>query len=426
VNSLTFDKVRKPDHLSPSQIEIGKCPYKYYRLRLLRDIPNEGIQLDKGKAIHEIVYRYTDFCIKNKTEGDFEQLQKIVNSVFDEIQLPETEYIEIRETAIKFGENGIQFERILEYERREVINITDPGNEDVYYKCLKCDHSFSQKYDTANKGYMPEGIECPRCGHKEIEQTTILMEIVIDRVNSYRGDNGSVIEFEDFKNQMNILTKKEVNEHEQLNIYKYLGAKYLYPNFDYVRTGIHHLRYSFTRWSDMTKVNDCFIEFENMEKYLQRQWSRLITTNEWSPICGEQCWKYGGCPVLLSDECPMYTKDKVNELKVSENIEDKIRAYKKLNLEASELKTIIYNYFKENQCLKVDNKIVGYQPSFSYKYRLKPFVEYCNEKKIDYSSLTISKTDAEKVIKIKKMNESQAAEVKTLQEETATSTFKGL
>ena len=78
----------RPNHISYSQIESAQCLYHYLRVRLLKNIDTESLPKTIGKAVHKIVYLYTALCMKNKNDADWEDINKIVDAVFKEYDIP--------------------------------------------------------------------------------------------------------------------------------------------------------------------------------------------------------------------------------------------------------------------------------------------------------------------------------------------------
>lgn len=372
----------KPDHISATQIERGRCLYKYMRSRLQGDeLQNEPMR--EGKFVHEVIYRYTKFCVESKTVSDFEEFNRIFDEEFTRAQLPETIYTSARENLIKWAERGIEFDKILDYEERHTVEF-EPGKK---------------------------------------------IMAVFDRTNSYTDERGSILEIIDYKNSMKILTNTEVEKHEQLRIYKHLAANYIYKNFDYIRCGIYHTRYDRMRWTDMQHVRDMTGEFENTEKMISRQWARLIESEEYPPEEGDQCWEYGGCPYMIDGSCPLYTPDRVHEMAAAGDLESQIRAYRKMDHDAKQLKKTIQKQFETRIGIEVDGKFTGYKLSPSYKYELAQLIEYFEKYDIKNYTALISKTDAERMIikgrgvKINKLQPEEYQEIQDMQTDASATRF---
>lgn len=380
-------KVEKLDHISYSQIQTAKCLYKYLRLRLLKDIEEDNLALQLGSLVHQVIYKYTSFCIKNKTDSDFGTYETIYEQVFNEEKYPEEIYQEGKDITIKFCEREIGYNKILDHEHRRRVKIGE-----------------------------------------DKEGKDIILELVIDRVNSYTADYGNVIEIIDYKNQVNILSPADVQKHEQLNIYKYAAAKHLYKNNDWIKIGVWHTRWDFCRWGELQKISDLAVEFDNIEKYLLRQWDRIINAEEYVPKRCGACWDYGQCAVMAIGECPLWTEKEMKDLSISGKIEDKIHAYRKLDADAKALKKIISKHFETNSAIEVDDKKVGYEKRESVSYLVKPWHEYTTSKEINIDDITISKTEAEKAInkwkKIKNMDGEELRELEPMQQKKMSSTFK--
>lgn len=382
-NNITL---KKKAHISHSQIMNGRCLHKYKMINLLNKINPSSPAMVFGSTVHNIIYIYTKGCMEGAMEADFDLMNKLIDENFNKSGLSETMYQTFRETLLEFAEKGVNFDTLLDYEKRFHVNI---GADD--------------------KPMYVDGI--------------------IDRINSYRDDRGSVIEIVDYKNSMNIMSEEDVKENLQLKIYRYIACNYEYQGYDYVRTGIYHTRYNYTRWTDLVKVSDLSTEFENTEKFLIRQWSRLIETpdDQYLPEKGEVCWEYGGCPVMLSEQCPLYKKSMVNKLKKG-SIEDKIRAVRKIDIDRDMIIAELKDYFKTNEPMNVDGKDVGYQVSFSEKYPLLEFYNFANKLSLPLDGITISKTDVKKSLKKgigeEEMSEEDAIELEGMRISTSSNRFK--
>jgi hypothetical protein len=351
------------------------------RLRLKKDIKDENIPMKLGRAKHEIIFKYTDACLKNK-DADFGTMTKIVEKSFNKHKLPESEYESLRNEMVAFAEKGIDPEKILDIEKRKKVVI---GKDD---------------------------------NGKDIQ-----LEFVIDRVNLYETDEGSLLELIDYKSHQNVLARTAVEKDKQLNIYKYLACNYLYPNNKLVRTGIFHIRHNFCRWTDVKKIAECGEEFESMQAFLYRQWDRLINSEEYPPERGEHCFQYGGCPVMMAGECPLYSAKEVEKMKGG-NIEDKVLIYRKMKLDMKKLEPQIKEYFKEHDTILIGEKEVGFVATQSYKYLLGKLLEFCKKYKYKLDKLLLGKTEVDKLLKTRDMPEDKKNELAECQEETVSSKFQ--
>ena len=154
----------------------------------------------------------------------------------------------------------------------------------------------------------------------------------------------------------------------------------------------------------------------------------MINSETYEPTRSEACFEYSGCPVLLQGKCPLYAKKETEKLVRSDSIEDRVNAYKKLEIDLKVLKSSITEYFKYHAIENINSKPVGYAPTFSYRYNLNKFMKYCMERKIPLGDLTLSKTDAEGTIsrffkKVTRMDEDELNELKGMQVDTATNKF---
>jgi hypothetical protein len=348
--------LKKPDHISHSQIDTGKCLYKYYKTRLTGEVKKENAAMDEGAMVHKVIFDYTKQCIeKGIKDGDYELIDQLIDEHFDEVKLPEHVYIQARENLLGFAEKGFDFDNILAFEEKHTIDIGDG----------------------------------------------VMVELHIDRVNSYKSPNGSVIEIVDYKNHRNILTQEEVEQNLQLLIYKYIACMFLYPWAENVRVGIYHVRYNYTRWSKLKPVAELQTEFDSVRKFLVRQWQRLIETPEdkYEPQRGIACLDYGLCEVLQCGQCPLYTQEEVEKLKQSKEIDEQVQAYRKLNADVSQLKKEIMSYFKSNDMMEIDGKNVGYAPTESCKYKLGDLLDFGEKYGVSFNDLILGKTEVEKIIK---------------------------
>ena len=289
----------------------------------------------------------------------------------------------MRSNLLEFAENGLEFDNILDYEKRFRVDV---GNG-------------------------------------------VIIEGIIDRVNCYRTPDGSVLEIIDYKNHNMILNEADIINHTQLSLYEYIACTFLYPGYDMVRKGIYHTRYNFVRWSPMRKIIDCSMDFESTEKYLHRQWERLVNTpdDKYIPEKSEACWAYGGCEVMLKGLCPAFTEKQVEAMKTG-SIEDKIRTLRKNDIERKTVLAQVKEYFKDKECLDVDGKLVGFQPSMSYKYDLIGFIEFAKTLGISLVGLKLNKTDAErsikKIIDFDDMAEEDMIFLEKIKEEAVSNSFK--
>lgn len=360
---LKGENMKKPDHISHSAIQTGKCLLKYKHLVLLEDVKDERVEMDIGKLKHEIIYEYSRQCIKQKLESDFELMDKLVDKMFKESKLSMDYYENVRQCCINFGEKGFRYESMLDFEKHDTITI----GQDKSGKDIK-------------------------------------VEFVIDRIDAWDSKDGATLGVLDYKSNKNVLTKADVNNHPQLKLYQYIACRYLYPKGFYMsRKGIYYLEYNFTRWGGPAQsMGDLADQFDNTEHFLILQWDRLINTDDdkYLPERGDHCFEYGGCPVMLKCKCPLWTGEEMNNWKGEHTIKDKTRLVRILDHERKmaldELKTLVGD--KEYE---VDGYKVGYQGKESYKYDFVKMTEYFQENHVilEPESISFGKTEVDKVLK---------------------------
>lgn len=350
----------KPDHISYSQIQTGRCLYKYMQQKLKNKFPVGNDAIKKGKFVHEVIYRYTDYCVKEHTEADYEKLNEIFESLFNKSGLPDSTYMEMRDIIYTFGEKEIEAEKINDYEKRETIEF-EKGKKIV---------------------------------------------VILDRTNAYRNERGSCMDILDFKNSMVLPTKADVEKNLQLRIYRYAGINFLYPGFEEYRAGIHNTRYNFIRWTDYYKPFDLSIDFDNIKSYLSRQFDRLLKTDEYPPERCAACTEYGGCEIMNAGLCPLWTESEVEKLKKEMDVKSRVQLYRYLKMQADNIRKELQIEFKVKEPENIDGGMVGYQGKKSFSYDLQKFVNYCEAGGLNLSG-ELSKTAAEKIIgkaKIKKLS----------------------
>ncbi len=382
--------MKKPDHISHSQIQLGRCLYRYQQMKIEKKYKDENIPMKLGGLVHHVIYTYSKECIENKLEADYDLMSEIIEKEFSESGLPEEYYQQVRISCLKFGEHGFDYNTLLDYERRFRMDLG-----------------------------------------KDMVGNLILIDGIIDRVNCYDTPNGACLDIIDYKNQINILTATDVRDHQQLNMYRYALLMHLYRNegFYLSRTGIYFTRYDFIRWAGrMVHVNELSEELESIEMGLIRQWNRLILSKEYLPERGNWCFQYSGCPVMLAGQCPLWTEKEMEQMRSNKIVSDKIRllrvqkfSQKVLLSEVKELVDIGDDNFE------VDGDMVGFEANKSYKYKLDEFYNFVADKGADLSDLMLTKTDAEKVVKRMKkeklLEEKDLEMIEGMKVETATNKF---
>ena len=67
----------KPNHISHSQIQLGRCLYRYKQMKIERKYKDESVPMELGGLVHHIIYTYSKECIENKLEADYPYLSII-------------------------------------------------------------------------------------------------------------------------------------------------------------------------------------------------------------------------------------------------------------------------------------------------------------------------------------------------------------
>ena len=371
---------KKPEHISHSQIEAGRCLYYYMRTRLAKDVSIESEPMRKGSLVHNIIHKYTDYCVKHRMDSDYEVLKEIFETEFNNAKLEEDSYIEMRDIVYRFGEKDMEVEKINDFEKKEVIEFS-PG-----------------KYIT----------------------------VIIDRTNAYETGQGTGLEVIDFKNSMILPTKDDVNNHKQLRLYRWAAMEYLYPGFEVVRTAIHNTRYNFIRFSDWASPMDLIIEFDNIAAFVSRQYDRLLHSKEYNPTRCAICTEYSGCPLI--NECGMWSKKEIDGLK-NKKVDDRVRLLRYYKSQLTEIEWMVKKELKDVNPIAVDEKEAGFISSVGYSYDMQKFFNYCKERSISLEGYTIGKTIAEKVMtkgrtSIKKMRPDQIAELEAMRVPEGSNRFK--
>lgn len=343
--------MKKPNHLSYSQINLGRCPYAYKRIRLDGDYEADNEHIRLGTLKHQVIYEYTKKCVKDHISNDFELMDKLIKKHFNKSGLEEKHYCEVRQSLLDWAERDFSWDDIVGCE-------------------------------------IPYDVEL--VGGVKIKGS-------IDRINAYELDGERVLEITDYKNTLKYTKKGEVVVDLQLRIYVFIACVYLYPGFTKVRRGIPHLRHGFTMWSDYEYVSELAGEFEATEEFINRQWERLIEAEDYPCCKSDQCWEYNGCPVMLDGKCPAWSKAEVKRM-MSGSIEDKVRALRKITQDHKDLKAELSAHFNINDPIEVDGSFVGYSQTHSHKYAW-AIVEWAETNGVDLRKITLSKSVVEKAIK---------------------------
>ena len=353
-------QLKKKEHISYSQIQTGRCKLRYKHLVLLKDIEEESEPMRLGKVVHKIIAEYSRECIKNKLEADYELIEHVIENCFNESGLGEEHYKKVRATCIAFGERGFYYDTLLLYEQA--------------FKFKVCD---------------------------DRDGNPIIVKGIVDRVNVYETPNGACADIIDYKNQKNIMTEEQVWNHDQLNLYAYWFFMEAYRNgFYFGRTGIYHTAYNFTRWmGDRKHVSDWSTSFDNTEKWLVRQWNRLILSDDFKPERGNWCFQYSGCPVMKEGKCPLWSEKEVEQMRKGTMVADKVRVLRKFDFDRKVTLSSVKELFEIDETADVDGQAVGYEPSIGYSYDLTKFMKWLDKYEVVPEGLTVTKTNAEAIVK---------------------------
>lgn len=352
------------DHISFSKIKASEC-FLYYR-DVYRDkkyeIDNEAFRV--GRTIHAAIKEYTDYCTAHHLPGDAEEIDRITTKACRESEITDISMVDVIKMATTFAENELDFEHILMAEKEFVVPV----------------------------GRSKTGRE-------------ILFKGILDRVDVKDTDQGASVRILDYKSQRNVLTKEDVEVNEQLRLYRYAVCFHLLKNFIWVTTGIHHLRYGFTRWGDMKYIGDLGQEFFAIEKFLTERWEWLnaaCVEDKFPAIRCKLCWDYSGCPVMAAKECPLWTKKSIAEFKAGNDVASMVRYLRALDRERDVTLVNLKEKMRESPPVEIDGVTVGYsqKPNRSYRWKtIRPWVaEHEAEAEVDFKvSATTMKEIKEQV-----------------------------
>lgn len=343
------------DHISYSQIECFKCPGKYKNIYLDKSIKKESQYMTAGRVAHDAIRNYSVRCIQSKVESDYDFMNEEASKAINVEGLGTEEALEVRESLLEFAEKNLNYDIVLDYEKKFDIPIN-------------------------------EGI----------------VEGIIDRTNGYRDAVGNrCLDIIDYKYSYKNYTESEVDNSLQLRIYRWAGLTFIYKNYDLVRLGIYNIRYNFCRYGKEKNMSELSKELEAIENMLNEEWNKIKKAKEYPYIKSAECFSYGGCPVMISGACPMYSEDEINNLLNSNDIASQVRAIRKLKVDLNIAISKVKKYFDTNKPIVVDGDIVGYLVSNSYKYLLSGLIKLDKKYNLPIGSLTLSKTEVEKILKKK-------------------------
>ena len=338
----------------------GRCLYRYLLTRWRKELGDETEPMKVGRLVHDAIEHYAKACMEAKVESDAGLMEAAIGDALGKHPIDLTAYPEVRESLLSFAEKGIEVEKMLKAESAFRIEIAGGG----------------------------------------------ILEGRIDRVNAYKSVDGrSILEIIDYKNTRKMQSLGEVRGDIQLALYRYAANRHLFPGFDMVRTGIYNTRYGVMRWDgEPVPVLDFAKQDDGIEAYLAAQWERLHETPEkdMEPEPGPQCWEYGGCPVRIAGECPMFS---AAARKKATAIDDRVRAARALRDELAAIIDRLKVELQEVEAIEVDGEIVGYKAAETESYPLPGVLEIPG---LDLAGVTLSKTEIQKCAGGKKALERDA------------------
>jgi len=363
-------------YISNTQIETAKCLLRYKKKYIDKDVDFSSPAMTVGKLAHEIIRKYVEECKKSGSEGDYELMKRLIDEVTGEEKISTEMFADISDICLGFGERGVDWDHVLELERRFEIDMGE---------------------------YMYVG--------------------VIDRVDVDYMEGRTVLKIIDYKTQRNVMSADEVARNLQLRIYRYFSVNHLYPGFDYVNMGINHVRYGFTRWAgDHVPVGELKTDFDTVKSLIEREYKRIKEAGVYLPERGPWCWEYDGCAVMKEGKCPLWEMEEVERMRRMKEIEDKVRLLRKIEFEAKTIKKTIKEELGENT-IEVDGQMVGYEYKRYMNYDLAGTIKLLQEYGVSISGLTLPKTSFEKLIRDRVMPDSFFEKLEKYKNENIRKTF---
>ena len=86
------EKLKKKGHISYSQIQNGRCLFKYKMVNLLGNVKVVNDAMREGSFVHDVIYEYTRQCIEAGHESDAETMEKIFDAKFTSFKLDQKIY----------------------------------------------------------------------------------------------------------------------------------------------------------------------------------------------------------------------------------------------------------------------------------------------------------------------------------------------
>ena len=222
----------------------------------------------------------------------------------------------------------------------------------------------------------------------------------IDRVNLYKNQIGErVLQIIDYKYSYKNYTKGEIDKLLQLRIYRYAAIKELYKNCDIIQLGIYNVRYNYIRYGEEVKVDTLSKELESMENFLNEKWKEIKIVKEYPCIKSSACNDYGGCQVMIEGKCPAFSKEEVDKILKSDDIIEQVKIVRALKSQVKNATEKLKEHFENNAPIEVDGEMVGFIVKMSCKYFISAMLKLKEKYGVNIDSLTISKTEAEKIMK---------------------------
>lgn len=350
-----------PDHISYSQVQMGRCLHAYDKIYLGEEYEDDRSALTYGKLVHETIFEYTRECIERNIEADFELMDELIDRKFKESGLEQGYYPEFRNNLIRYGEKGFRHDRILDFERK-----------------------FREEIGTDEQG------------------KPVILEGVIDRIDVYDNFGTAVVEIIDYKNQQNIESQTDIYDDQQLWVYTMVAMMHLYKGkFFALRKGKYFTRYNYLVYDrdQPYDVNEVVSQFDTMEKWLIQAHNRIRYEKDRSPTKCAQCHAHTGCPILKAGECPAWDPEKAEDM-IGDDVEAVVRRARLLKFQLKEevdrLKELV---LRSDEPMEVDDEELGWYKRDSYKYKAEEVINELDNAHVDCGSLTLSKADVDKLVK---------------------------
>jgi len=350
-------ETKKPT-LSWSKIHKAKCLLRYKHHYIDKDIQDEQTDPMKvGALVHDIIFAYSQACIDQHVDGDYELLTELVDNMFKESELDLEYYKQVRGSVIRFAERSFRFEYMKDFERE----------------------------GTAEIGVDSKGMP-------------ILIAYKIDRTDVEETPSGPCLFTIDYKNQLNLLSETEVADHEQLQLYDYLNCYHIHPNYAIHQRGIYFIRWGSLRWAgEYRTLGEDTEYFDNIEAWLRMQWERIIYATKYYPTPGKYC--FDPCPVFTAGKCPIWSKEQVEAYRTGHELIEKVRYLRRLDHMRKQAYDEVKALAPDEETVEVDGTEVGYTVSESYNYGFDELLKWCKKNGVSLSDMGLSKYAVEKTVK---------------------------